>query len=265
MWKRAAWAAALCLTFTAMESAFGQIVPSQLPAPVPSPPVQPDVTLPPPATAPVASVPAFSIVPTTPWFISPEIRKELNLSDKQFSQLREAYIRNQVQYQKEVKGLKEVDAQRRAEELRKFAQSFNDAMFKVAQDILRTDQLLRYNQLSLQYRSWDALSDTAVQTKLRLTPEQIKALRSIGPQLDQSMKDILERSSNNPEAASKLYGQFLLDSRNRIDAILTPQQRQTWNEMLGNPVTFRPAWDEGSNIPANNPRLNNQSQVLPEQ
>ncbi len=104
--------------------------------------------------------------------------------------------------------------------------------------VLSEKQFKRFKQLELQQRGNNAFKDAAVQKALNITDEQKKSVNTI---LDGSAKEIADlgfggfgKGGGNQD---KIAG-IRKDAKEKINGILTKQQRSDWSDMVGEPFTF---------------------------
>ena len=107
--------------------------------------------------------------------------------------------------------------------------------------VLNEKQFKRFKQLELQQRGTNAFKDAAVQKALNINDEQKKSITTI---LDASAKEIADlgfggfggfgKGGGNQE---KIDG-IRKDTKEKINGILTKQQRSSWRDMVGDEFTF---------------------------
>jgi len=184
----------------------------------------------------------YGSISQTPWFSSSDVRSQLKLTDEEYNKLNSAYTNAWNTYEREMQGLENVPAQQRAEDMRKIRSTFNQSINQAAQSTLKGDQLNRYNQLYLQYQGPEAFGDTAVSQKLNLTDAQKKAFSEYGNEYDENFNRIYGTTGSDRDTATRQYNEFRMQSQNRINDILTPEQRQTWTQITGQSFNFQPFW-----------------------
>jgi len=179
----------------------------------------------------------------TPWFSTPEIRQQFKFNDDQFNRLNKAYQESWTRYNTGVSGLdKTLSAEQRDARMRELEQGFYKDFSGVTGNII-TDpaQQQRYNQLYLQYRGYGAFQDPMVTEKLKLTPEQRMKLGTFGQEWSKQMSDLAPMYQKDREGATSRFTKMQSEYNERINSVLTPEQRQTWQQMRGDAYTFPPS------------------------
>src|SRR5262249_9345033 len=121
-----------------------------------------------------------------------------------------------------------------------WTRNYNTTWANAARDILNDRQMGRYNQLQYQYNSFNTFTDPDMATRFKLTDQQRAQLREGIDWSNQQMQGITDKARTDPQAASQLYNQYLKDRQARFNKWLTPEQQQTWNQMIGDPyLDFR--------------------------
>lgn len=178
----------------------------------------------------------------TPWFGDQGIRKQLNLNDEQFNRLNKAYGEAWGGYQKGMKqlgtDLNDADRRQRTGALEtNFYKSFSSGANDVFTD---PAQRQRFNQLSLQYRGYGALSDPMVQEKLNLTSEQRQKLEQFNREWTTQMNDVNRAYQTDREDGTRRFTEMRKQMNERINSLLNPQQQQTWRQLTGDSYDFQP-------------------------
>ncbi len=187
-----------------------------------------------------AQVGVYNGYPQTPWFSNPSVRQQLQLNEQQYNQLNQSYGKAWTQYNKERnlidnKLTPEQRQQREGELSSSFQRSFSPAVDSTFSDPAARQ---RYNQLYWQYQGYDAFRDPTVQQQLNLTPEQQQKLNQYGTAWNQQYHTWQTQYPQNREQVRQQFRDARRASRQRIDSVLTPEQQQQWNKMVGKPYEF---------------------------
>jgi hypothetical protein len=179
-------------------------------------------------------------VARTPWFSDPAIRRELKLNDTQYERLTRDYSQAWETYNKNFaelkKDLTEEQQRKQMQELsNSFYGTFNKGVDEVFADPVARS---RYNRLYWQYRGYSAFDDPVIEKKLDLTAEQRAAIRRYEAEYDQQLRDMRRDYAKDRAGVTKRYGTWWQQTRDRINETLTPQQRTTWAEFVGDPYDF---------------------------
>ncbi len=170
------------------------------------------------------------------------VGKSLNLTQDQTNNLNKLTDQTQTQFRDQygkLNSLNDADRIARAQELnRQYYGDWN----KGAQNILNENQRLRYQQLNYQYGGFNALNDPDVQTRLNMTPAQVKDLRENSDWNNQQLQQINRLASTDPTKAASMYNDYRKQHEERFNKYLTPEQQKSWREMTGDPYTFEPSF-----------------------
>jgi hypothetical protein len=163
----------------------------------------------------------------TPFFNNPAVRRELNLNDTQFNSLNTAYRNAYNTYNQGVNNLgQNLTPDQRAQQMEMLENRFNNS-FNSSLDTNLTDAQarLRFDQLNRQYMGLNAFNNAAIQSQLNLTPQQRQQIRSLASQW---------RDQQGTNGVTPDYSQY----SQQLNAILTPQQQQTWSQLTGSRFNF---------------------------
>ncbi len=105
--------------------------------------------------------------------------------------------------------------------------------------ILTESQLNRLNQINLQMQGPSAFRDSKIAAELQLTTEQREQIRAIEEEMFYPGPPPERRGGPGEHRGGprgdfrKDRGQRLIDANERVAKILTPEQLNRWNEMIG--------------------------------
>ena len=117
-----------------------------------------------------------------------------------------------------------------------------EAVMKALGDVLNSKQLTRLKEIELQQRGTTAFSEAKIQDALTMTNEQRESVKTI---LDDSKKEMAEvfkggggkgGFGGGGANAEKLDG-MRKEAQDKINGVLTADQRKAWRAMLGD--TFK--------------------------
>ena len=175
----------------------------------------------------------------------PEVQKELTVTEDQkgliddmLRDLRQTGDRggfNREQFQ----NLSQEERQKRFEEMRKQAEERTKKSDELAKMILEPKQIERLNQLVLQRTGAAALERQEVADKLGLTADQKDKIRKIR-EASRPERGAFDRNASREEqqkaAAEARERRAKADAD--VLAVLTPQQKETWEKLLGKKFDF---------------------------
>jgi len=175
-----------------------------------------------------------------PWFYSPTVRQQLKLDDTQYNTLNKAYVQYWTPYNQAVTALpadlNEAERQKRiAAAYGTFNTGFNKAATQVFVD---PDVRNRYGQLQLQYQGYGAFNDPTLQTRLKLSDQQVQDFNRYYTDWNKQMNTYADEYATNPQAVNKQFPTSWKDIRGNINSTLNADQRKAWAEMTGDPYDF---------------------------
>jgi hypothetical protein len=187
---------------------------------------------------------AFNRINQTPFFNDPGARQQLNLNDNQFNTLNRAYQVAYSRYNQNLTGLNSsLTEQQRQAQMQQFASQFNNDLNRSLDSTFADPQLrARYDQLNRQYMGFDAFNDSAIQRQLNLTPQQQQQVRQLAAQWRQQLMQLggsgTDGSVNiDPNQWTQMSSQYW----EQLNSVLTPQQQQTWQQLIGTRYNFSPS------------------------
>jgi hypothetical protein len=176
-----------------------------------------------------------------PFFTDPAVRRQLALNQNQFNRLNQAHQDAFMQFNQGVGRLgSNLTPQQRMQQMQLLENQFNQ-QFGQTLDTTFTDPRFRtrFNQLNWQFQPFDAFREPMVRQQLQLTPQQQRQMRTLAAQWRQQMQR-MRRAGNDidPTLADEQFAQMQAQFQQQMDQLLTPQQRQSWNQLIGERFTF---------------------------
>lgn len=176
----------------------------------------------------------------SPLFRQPDVGRNLNLTDRQITQLNAMTDRMQARFQADLDRLGRLSDADRATRVQEMNRQFTNDWVAGAREFMTAAQLNRYQQLQLQFGRFNSLADPTVQRQLNLTADQQTRLRDAMTWSDDQMRQILQTGVSDRDRALRQYGDYNRAYQDRLNTILSADQRQQWREMTGEPFTFQP-------------------------
>ncbi|MCS7301398.1 MAG: hypothetical protein NZ556_07585 [Fimbriimonadales bacterium] len=156
----------------------------------------------------------------------PDVQRELNLTEQQKAQIRQMQ-ENQRTAMQELRNLPPEERRQKMQELRQK----NDPT-----SVLNETQKKRLREIELQAMGAFALMQPDVADALNLTQEQRSKLQGI---VMQSMQQLREQFQNGGQGQGAQNWQQMRDQMEKqMLEVLTPAQRQQWQQMQGKPFQF---------------------------
>jgi len=179
----------------------------------------------------------------TPFFTDPNARQQLNLNNSQFNTLNSAYQNAYSRYNQALNNLNQnMPADQRALEQQRLENEFNTEFGNTVNSTLTDRQAQnRFNQLNRQFQGFNAFNDPSIRQQLNLTSDQLSRIRQISNDFRQQLQQFRRGAGNNLNnvdmtAWNNVWSQFAT----QLNTVLTPQQQQTWTQLIGQPFAFSP-------------------------
>jgi hypothetical protein len=163
------------------------------------------------------------------------VQKELKLDEDQIAKAREASAAIREKFSGDFQNIQGLSQDERRELMAKV----NAETRKSLADILKPEQQKRFDQIQLQVRGVDAFSTEDVQTKLKLTSEQKDKLQSLVEDARQQSMEAFQSAGDDRQGAMTKVQGIRRDAMTKASALLTPDQKKTWEELTGAPFEFR--------------------------
>jgi hypothetical protein len=176
-----------------------------------------------------------------PFFADPNVRRQLNLNDNQFNTLNRSYLDAWNNFNRGMTGLNDnLTQQQRAQQMMALQNRFNQDFTGTIDTTFADPQLRnRFNQLNFQFRGAAAFNDPMIRQQLNLTPQQQRDFRRLSAEWRQQLQR-LRRAGNDadPQIAQQQFAQLQQAFQEQMLGVLTPQQQQQWNQVVGTPFAF---------------------------
>jgi len=158
-----------------------------------------------------------------------DVQKELNLSQNQKAKL-EQMRQEMMQAMQELRNLPPEQRRERMQELR---QKYDPA------SVLTDAQRKRLRELELQWQGAFALTDPEVARQVGLTEEQQAKIRGILQETFQSLRPQPGQPGQPGGTRMEEIQKAREQAEKKILEVLTPAQREKWQQMLGKPFEFQ--------------------------
>jgi Spy/CpxP family protein refolding chaperone len=195
----------------------------------------------PPATSAVSAGPFSNPYGRSfQWLANPQVQEELQLTDDQWGKIKQAQeeMSKKMRELYRSKDISERDPRKREQAIRERTRALSDEAEDKARAILSPEQAERLQQIIRQMQmGWGSqgiagvLLDSDVGAKLRLTREQQGQLR-------QRQAEVFQENNRKVQA---FYRQLRAETREKLFAVLTAEQRKNLETLLGPKFEFKPA------------------------
>jgi len=170
------------------------------------------------------------------------VSRSLNLTNLQTERLNRMTQQLQDHYRTELSSLGNLTPQERAARTQLMLQQYNNGWMTGARNVFNEQQQSRYRQLELQSGGFTAFTDAQVQRQLSLTNSQLQQLSAANQWNQQQLQNINRQAASDPNKGLVLYRDYQAQRQTRLNGVLTAQQQQLWQGMVGDPHNFPPSF-----------------------
>jgi hypothetical protein len=146
----------------------------------------------------------------------------------------------QARYQVEFDKLGSLTEAQRAARTQELNRQFLVDWSSGAKSLMDSRQMSRYQQLQLQYSRFNSFTDPAVQKQLNLTTDQQARLREANAWSEDQIRSILQTGATDRDRGLRMYDTFNQAYQERLNGILSRDQQQVWQGVIGEPFAFQP-------------------------
>lgn len=165
---------------------------------------------------------------------SPDVKKDLKMSDEQANKLRgalgkvmEKYRADFEKFQKNPPSAKEYE--KTMKEYEKTMKAFHEDSDKAVASVLDAKQVKRFRQIEWQLNGVGALQDPDLQKELKLSDEQKKKLDDIFRAAGKQLQQLQEKR----ETSKEKFDAVIKDMEDKVNGVLTEEQKKSWKEAQG--------------------------------
>lgn len=178
--------------------------------------------------------------------MAPPVQEELSLSDDQLEKIApigEQLRTDMMSRMQEIRGqLADLDPEERRERFEQMSREMNVAAKERLKGVLKPEQLDRLEQIERQQQGVQAFSDPAVVEALKLTEDQQAEIEGILETYRTEVRDAFEaaREAEDRGAVMREMVELRRASMDKAMAVLTDEQRASWDELTGEPFQIGP-------------------------
>ncbi len=168
--------------------------------------------------------------------MNPGVQKEIKVTDEQRDKLKDAMTKFREDHKDDFAKARDLSQ----EERQKMMKGLNEETDKAIGKVLDDKQMKRLRQIGLQQQGTFAFQNPEIQSKLKLKDDQKEKIKTISEESGQKMRDLFQGGFN--EETQKKMAELRKDWMEKINGVLTAEQKKTWKEMTGEPfqVQFQP-------------------------
>jgi hypothetical protein len=187
------------------------------------------------------------------------VQKELKIEKEQADKLKEAVTKVTDKYKDERAKLADLAAEERRTKSAELNKTVNDETLKSVEELLKPEQIKRLKQIELQQAAARAFTRADVVTGLKLTDDQKEKIKTISADYTKEMADLRPargaggngggNGGGNRAANAEKITALNKATEEKIQGVLTDDQKKTWKEMTGEAFTLVRAQRRGGNPP----------------
>jgi hypothetical protein len=167
------------------------------------------------------------------------VQSEIKASDDQVSKLNALAEDMRGKQREQFQKLQDVPEEQRAEKGRELGRTLNAEIRKNLVEILKPEQLKRYEQIQTQQAGPAAFDTPRVLDALNLTDDQKSKIREINEGLLASMRELFPNFQNDREGTMRKIADARKEATGKAIAVLTAAQKETWKNLTGEPYEVR--------------------------
>lgn len=167
-----------------------------------------------------------------------DVAQDLKLSREQQQQLAKLRQSELGTFRKLMGELQKSKPQERAQKMQAHRQQANQRLNEALKKLLNAKQQHRLFQIELQHQGMLAIARPGVAKKLKVNEEQRKKVFQVVKDMQKGFQELQKtiQKNSDPKVIQQKAQQIQKDSRARIQALLTKEQLQQWQELVGTPL-----------------------------
>jgi Spy/CpxP family protein refolding chaperone len=182
--------------------------------------------------------------------VNESVQKELKLSDEQIAQIKKITDEVGEKYKDDLTKLRKGgDGKEAFKKMAEIGKKMSEDTHKQLESakILKPDQAKRFHQIEIQAKGSQAFNESDVATALKLTDDQKEKVKTIQEDARKEMGEGFKGGKGGFDKekiaeAAKKFAAVRKETMERCLAVLTADQKKTWQELTGAPfeVKFEP-------------------------
>lgn len=184
----------------------------------------------------------FGSINSKPWFISNGVQDQLNLNNEQLATMKANYLKHYTVYTRSIAPNSSNASGVSPEEQRKIAMRARYQFYKdflaSANGVMDEKQRTRLNQLTMQYRGYEAFYDITDVDLLKLSNDQFERLVKHEEEYHRQLAIYYKSDRSDRDDAKKRFEAIREDMQQRIDNVLNDEQRKVWKQLIGESFKF---------------------------
>jgi len=167
------------------------------------------------------------------------VQEEIKATSSQAEKL-DSFAQNLREKQREqFQKLQDLSQEDRREKMQELTRNANAEVRKGVADILKPEQVKRFEQIQLQQAGVAAFATPRVQEDLKLTDDQKAKVRQINEDLAASVREAMQGGQSDRAAAMQKVTELRKQGLEKVTAMLSDDQKSSWKELIGSPYEVK--------------------------
>jgi hypothetical protein len=164
------------------------------------------------------------------------VREELKITEEEGTKLEALTTKLREERDSKLEGLSKEE---RGEKMRELAPAQHAALIKGLGEILKPEQVSRFEQIEVQFAGAAAFAMPRVQEKLKLSDEQKTKVREAEEGARAAQREAFQGFQDDREGAMKKLAEIRKETVSKIQALLSDDQKASWKELAGAPFELK--------------------------
>jgi hypothetical protein len=166
-----------------------------------------------------------------------DVQKELKLDKDQVDKAKTAVQNVQKKHQDEFTKLRDLGQEERREKTQELSRTVSEESLQALGEVLKPEQIKRLKQIELQQAGARAFIRPDVQKALNLTAQQKESIKTIEEDAAKALRELF--TGGNAQGGRERMATLRKETTDKIQAVLTGEQKTTWKELTGEPFEVR--------------------------
>jgi Spy/CpxP family protein refolding chaperone len=167
------------------------------------------------------------------------VQEELKVSEVQARKLEDFARDAREKGMKKMQEIRDLPAEQRRAQTQELLKASNEDLRKGLADILKPEQIKRFDQIATRASGPDAFAIVRVQEALKLTDDQKAKLTAIQADLRKAMFAAQGAFAADRQAGFKKIAELRKGAVEKSVALLTDDQKATWKDLTGEPYEVK--------------------------
>jgi hypothetical protein len=167
------------------------------------------------------------------------VQEEIKASSEQVEKLNALGEKLSAKQREEGQKIRDLSEDERPAKQRELMQTMMTEVKTGLGEILKPEQVKRFEQIQLQQAGTMAFGQPKVQEALKLTDEQKTKIADLNKEYQPKFSEARQGFQNDREAAMKKMGELRKEQSDKAMAVLTDSQKTSWKELTGAPFEVK--------------------------